>query len=385
MRIVIAGGGIGGLTAAIVLRRGGHDVEIVERSAAFGEVGAGINISPNAVRVLHELGLAERLDEVAIAPESLHIRRWDDDRVLLDNTLAAAAEARYGFRSYTVYRPDLIDVLAGAADGIPVRFGRKVVDADADGTCRLDDGTELNADLLVGADGVHSAVRTSVFGPETTRFSGYVAYRALVPADAVAHLPNVVTIRVGPDRHLVTYFVGEGRRFLNIVGIVPESSWEVESWTEPGELADLQAEFAAWAPEVRDILDRVAPPVFRWALHDREELPQWTTEHVALLGDACHPMLPFMGQGACQAIEDSLVLANHLDREPDLATALSTYEAVRKPRATRIQEGSWGNRVTYHLPDGPDQESRDALYATVTSDVGLSVLDWVYGHDATED
>jgi len=385
MRIVVAGGGIGGLTAALCLHRAGHEVEIVERSREFGEVGAGVQVSPNAARVLDHLGLGERLDQVGIAPENIHIRRWEDDRLLLDNPMADAAEERYGFRSYNLYRPDLIGLLAEATSDIPVRFGSKVVSAAADGSCVLDDGTTLHPDLLVGADGVHSAVRESVFGPETTRFSGYVAYRALVPAESVTDLPSVVTIRVGPDRHIVTYFVGEGRRFLNIVGIVPETTWEVESWTEPGELADLQAQFADWAPSVAEILGKVTKPVFRWALHDREELAAWTTPRVALLGDASHPMLPFMGQGACQAIEDGLVLANHLDQSPDLATALASDEAVRKPRTTRIQDSSWGNRVTYHLPDGPDQEARDELYSGVTPEQGLSILDWVYGHDARSD
>jgi len=279
-------------------------------------------------------------------------------------------------------------MLAEAARSIPARFGARVVAAESGASgapVELAAGTRLGADLVIGADGVHSAVRTSVFGPETTRFSGYVAYRALVPASAVPDFPSVVTIRVGPDRHIVTYFVGEGRRFLNIVGIVPEATWEVESWTEPGELTDLQAEFAAWSPAVAEILSKVDRPVFRWALHDREELPSWTTGNVALLGDACHPMLSFMGQGACQAIEDLIVLARSVTRSSDLASGLAQYESIRKPRATRIQNSSWGNRVTYHLPDGPGQIGRDELYASVSADEGLSILDWVYGHNPLED
>lgn len=385
MKITVAGGGIGGLTAAICLHQRGHDVEIIEQARAFGEVGAGVQVSPNAARVLGSLGLGDDLDRVGIAPERIRFRRWEDDRLLLDNPMGDAAVERYGFRSYNVYRPDLIAILADAASDIPVRFGARVVGASADGACELDDGERIEADLLIGADGVHSAVRHQIFGPETTRFSGYVAYRALVPAAAVPEQPPVVTIRMGPDRHLVTYFVGEGKRFLNIVGIVPEAEWDVESWNEPGDLADLQAEFADWNPAVADILAKVDRPVFRWALHDREPLEAWTNDRVALLGDSCHPMLPFMGQGACQAIEDAVVLANHLDRTDDRAAALGAYEAVRKPRASRIQDGSWTNRVTYHLPDGPEQEARDEIYAAASPEQGLGVFDWLYGHDALED
>jgi salicylate hydroxylase len=388
VKIVVAGAGIGGLTAALFLRRAGHEVEIIERSSEFGEVGAGVQVSPNAARVLADLGLGDRLDQVGVAPDEIVFRRWEDDRVLLTNPMGRAAKERYGFSSYNLYRPDLIGLLADAADGISVRFDSRVVGARSNESgpwVHLDDGSALGADLLVGADGVHSTVRISVFGPEITRFSGYVAYRALVPAEEVPDLESVVTIRMGPGRHLVTYFVGEGRQFLNIVGIVPETTWDVESWTEPGDLSELQAEFADFAPAVGDLLEKVVEPVFRWALHDREPLPKWITGNVVLLGDACHPMLPFMGQGACQAIEDAAVLTNCVTREPDLVWALARYESTRKPRTSDIQARSWANRKTYHLADGPDQEARDSLYAAASADSALLLLDSVYGHNALED
>jgi 2-polyprenyl-6-methoxyphenol hydroxylase-like FAD-dependent oxidoreductase len=271
---------------------------LIERASEFGEVGAGVQVSPNAARVLDHLGLA---------PDNIHIRRWEDDALLLDNPMGSAARERYGFPSYNLYRPDLIGMLAEAAQSIRARFGARVVAAEsgANGaSVELADGTRLEADLVIGAD---------------------------------------------------------------------------------GELADLQAEFAAWSPAVAEILSKVDRPVFRWALHDREELPSWTTGNVALLGDACHPMLPFMGQGACQAIEDSIVLARSVTRSSDLATGLAQYESIRKPRATRIQNSSWGNRVTYHLPDGPEQVGRDERYASVSADEGLSILDWVYGHNPLDD
>ena len=197
-----------------------------------------------------------------------------------------------------------------------MRFGVPVLGvrtSESGATLELADGSVAGADVVVGADGIHSAVRTNRFGPEPTRFSGWVAYRALVAREAVAHLRLEVTIRVGPGRHLVSYFVGQDQRYYNFVCVVPEATWDVESWTEPGSPEDLRAQFEGWAPDVAAVLDHVVEPVYKWALRDREPLKAWSDGRVTLLGDACHPILPFMAQGACQAIEDAAVLARCLD------------------------------------------------------------------------
>jgi salicylate hydroxylase len=270
-------------------------------------------------------------------------------------------------------------VLATGIDGVRVRFGAEVVGVRDDGL-ELAGGETVAADVVVGADGIHSAVRTALFGPLPARFSGLAAYRALIPGDAVADLAVEVTNRMGPGRHLVSYFVGRGRRYYNLVCVVPEPTWDVESWTEPGSLDDLRDRFAGWSSGVDRLLDLVVEPVYRWALHDRQPLDAWSRGAATLLGDACHPMLPFMAQGACQAIEDAVVLTRCLDDAgDDVAAALRRYEAVRLPRSARLQRLSWRNATTYHLPDGDDQRARDARLAA-TADPAAS--DWLHGYDA---
>ena len=221
----------------------------------------------------------------------------------------------------------------------------------------------------------------------STRFSGYVAYRALVPRDRVEDLPIEVTNRLGPDRHVVTYFVGEHQRFLNLVAFVPESHWTLESWTEPGDLSELIRSYADWAPALTRVLSAVEPPVFRWAMHDREPLPQWSAGRVTLLGDSCHAMLPFMAQGGCQALEDAVVLTRCLrgvdpESPRGVAAALTRYELTRRDRTTLIQGRSWKNATVFHLPDGPDQERRDADLSRRSPTEALELNDWLYGYDA---
>ncbi len=391
MRIAIAGGGIGGLAAAVALGRRGHEVELCERAARFGELGAGIQISANARRVLHGLGLAEAFAAIAVEPDRVVGRRWEDDRVLRTTPLGTFHAERYGATYANVARADLVDVLVGGVEAlgcVRTRFGASVESATtrpAGGSpgLVLVDGTEIDADVVIGADGIHSRVRTALWGPGQSRFSGSVAYRALIPGDLVSGLPTEVTNRMGPDRHVVSYFIGPGRRHLNLVCIAPEAHWDVESWTEPASVEVLREAFVGWSPGVRELLDRVAEPIFRWALHDREPLPAWGRDGVTLLGDACHPMLPFMAQGACQAIEDAAVLAHCLEGvSPDdeaVDAALARYEAARRPRTAEIQTLSWRNRTTFHLPDGEEQVRRDAV---LSQPHDPTTMDWLYGYDA---
>ncbi len=393
MRVVIVGAGIGGLTAAALLHRRGHDVQLIEKASGFGEVGAGLQLSPNGALVLAELGLAERLAEIGTTPTRIAVRRWADDSLLLSGTLGHAAVERFGHPYYNVYRPDLIDILAEAASEVPVRFRTAVDDVrhapDGSVLVQLGDGEELSADVVIGADGIHSVVRRSLFGPQKTRFSGWIAYRALVPRSAVPDQPVEATNRVGPGSHVVSYFVGREQRYLNLVCIVPETEWDVESWNEPGDLAVLRAHFAEWSPELNAILDHVTEPIFRWALHDREPLEQWTVGSISLLGDACHPMVPFMAQGACQAIEDAAVLARCLDSadtgdRSSITRALSSYEATRKPRTSELQHRSFDNATTFHFADGPEQQQRDEFFHALTAGGvnGIDAFAWIYGYDA---
>ncbi len=385
--IVVVGAGIGGLTLAALAARAGHQVTVVERANELGEVGAGIQISPNAGAVLDELGVRDGLLEVGTTPAAAVSRRWDDDRELLRRPFGGVVQARYGRPYLNVYRPDLIELLTGALPhGVELRLGTQVVAVDpTTATVSTGDGETLAADVVVGADGIHSAVRDAIVGPFPSRFSGYVAYRALVPRELVADQPVEVTNRMGPDAHVVTYFVGREQRFFNVVCVAPEPAWDVESWTEPASLADLRDAFAAWSPGLQAILEVVTEPIFRWALHDRQPLPQWSSGRATLLGDACHPMLPFMAQGACQAIEDAMVLVRCLALDDETPAALRRYEALRRPRTAEIQRRSWRNATVFHLPDGPEQQVRDERLAAASrlDPAQDDALDWLYTYDAT--
>ncbi|ROS45160.1 salicylate hydroxylase [Amycolatopsis thermoflava] len=375
VRIIVAGGGIGGLTTALALVRAGLDVRVVERAAGFGEIGAGVQLGPNATRVLDSLGLGEALRDTAVEPVATRFLRWADDSVLTEWPLAGQVRARFGAPYYTLYRPDLIAALAAAIPAGTVSFGRQVAAVEDGRTVRFADGATETADVVVGADGIHSAVRTSTLPETAPRFSGMCAYRALLPNDT----EPVVRIWLGPGRHLVAYPVGRGARLLNVVCVAPADDWPDESWTAPGDVTRLREHFDGWSPEVRKILDRVTEPVYRWGLHDREPLPRWSTPTTTLVGDACHPMLPFLAQGGAQAIEDAAVLAASLATAGP-AEALQRYEARRLDRTARIQRQSWGNNVSYHLPDGPEQARRDEALAGGAI-MSLDALSWLFGHD----
>lgn len=344
---------------------------------------------------MNSIGLKAELDRIGTTPDRIVLRRWADDEELLVRPLGSGPIERFGHAYYNVYRPDLIEMLGAALAEVTVHLGVEVTGARNDERATallLADGSTIEADVVVGADGIHSPIRNALFGSSPSRFSGSVAYRALVPRDRVPGLPLEVTNRMGPNSHLVSYFVGEDQRYLNLVCVVPEPEWDVEGWNEPGSVEDLRAHFAAWSPAVWRLLDNVVEPVHRWALHDRPALDRWSVGRVTLLGDSCHAMLPFMAQGACQAIEDAAVLTRSLSaaeetatsgREgPDVPAALRRYEHTRQPRAAEIQKRSWNNATLYHLPDGPDQQSRDQFYGGLTPEDGADAFDWLYGYDA---
>jgi salicylate hydroxylase len=376
MRVIIVGGGIGGLTAAIALRQTGWSVQVIERAEQFGEVGAGVQLGPNATRVLKRLGLGEKLDEIAVAPEAVRFLRWADDAVLTECQLLG----RFGAPYYTLYRPDLIEILAAAQPSEDMMLGTEVTDVSATpggAAVSTADGTRLEAELVLGCDGIHSTVRSRAIGDVPARFSGMCAYRAVVPSDGVEQM---VRNWLGPRRHLVAYPVGRGGRYLNLVCVDTASDWRSESWTAPGDPDELRSAFKGWTPEVTSLLDRVAGPIYRWGLYDREPLPTWLASAIALLGDACHPMLPFMAQGAAQAIEDAGVLAQCLAGGADLGDALRRYEQLRLPRASRIQRLSYDNNVVYHLADGPEQRARD--HAMIRGEAfGADALSWLFEDD----
>jgi salicylate hydroxylase len=385
MRVIVVGAGIGGLCAAIALRRTGTDVEVYEQADALREVGAGVQLSPNATRILARWGLAEALGRIGVKPRAIEHRRWDDGRLLMSQPLGEACERAFGAPYYHLYRPDLLSVLVAGLHRDIVRLGHRCVKLaeDAGGvTVRFENGAEARGDLVIGADGIHSTVRALLLGPESPHFSGSVAYRGLVPAERLrdAQVSKTSTAWLGPGRHFVRYFVGAGR-FVNWVGIVPAGDWRVESWSAVGEVKAALAEFADWYPEVRTII-AASDATHRWALYDRDPLQTWTIGRVALLGDAAHAMLPFLAQGACQAVEDAAVLSACIGGAASVAEALGRYQALRQPRVWEVQRVSRRNATTYHLPDGPEQQQRDAGYAAGATRAPYAERGWLFAFDA---
>ena len=381
--IAVIGGGIGGLTAALSLLRAGFDVHVYEQARVLREVGAGVQISPNASRVLHRLGLADELARLGVRPLAFHQRRWDDGRTLLRTPLGDEVEAHFGYPHYQSHRADVLAMLTAAVPADRLHLGHRLTGFTDRGDrveARFENGAHIVADALIGCDGIHSTVRRQLFGEEQPQFTGVVAYRGLVPSERVSHLDLEVTAQIwmGPGKHMVMYYVA-GKRLVNFVANIEQDSWTKESWTEPGEVADLRAAFAGWDPKLRAILDTV-DETFIWGLFDRAPLPRWSVNRVTLLGDACHPMLPYMAQGAAQAMEDAATLAACL-RKFDVAEALRHYEQLRLQRTACVQAAARTNKLRFHLPDGPAQVERDARMAGGATDWSFKAIEWIYGHD----
>ncbi|MCW2900407.1 MAG: Monooxygenase [Streptosporangiaceae bacterium] len=383
-RVAVVGGGIGGLATAGFLQRAGLDVTVYEQAAELAAVGAGVIVSPNAARLVRRLGRLERFQEEAVALEvGWELRRWENGQVLFAQRLGAECERLYGEQCYGAHRADLLDVLRGAISDSTIRLGTRCIAVrrrPGDVELTFADRSTATADVVVGADGVHSTVCEAVTAAGPPRFSGLCAYRCLVPADRAPSfaMRPVHTLWLGPNHHLVHYPISAGR-YVNIVAIAPAHDWRVESWSAEGSMDDLRAEFAGWDTQLTDLLGTAERPG-RWALLDRDPLPRWTNGPIALLGDAAHPMLPFFAQGAAQAIEDAVVLAGCLAANTsDPAAALNRYEQIRRPRATRLQLLSRGRHRTNNLPDGPEQQARDASFAREDP---LTQNGWIFGHDA---
>jgi salicylate hydroxylase len=385
--VAVIGGGIGGLAAGLSLLQAGFDVEVYERASAVSEVGAGIQVSPNASRVLHRLGLADELARMGVRPLHFHQRRWEDGRTLVRAPLGDAVVERFGFPHYQTHRADLVAALVDAFPAERLHVGHRLVDLADDGDrveATFANGATAQADVLVGADGIHSTVRGKMLGPLDPEFTGCVAYRGLVPAERLEHLDLEVTAQLwmGPGGHFIHYYV-QRRQLVNFVAVIERDSWTRESWTDRGDVADARAAFEGWHPQLHAILDEV-DETFVWALFDRPPLEHWSSGRVTLLGDACHPMLPFMAQGAAQALEDGAALTACMITVPDVRDALRLYESARLPRASRLQELSRINKTRFHLRDGPEQRERDEQMAGGSTDWSLKAVEWLYAHDAAE-
>ncbi|TYK51052.1 FAD-dependent monooxygenase [Actinomadura decatromicini] len=382
-KIAILGGGIGGLAAAAFLGRAGLRSTVYEQAPALKEVGAGLVVAPNAARLLRRLGVLEPLLRGAVQLDvGWEFRRWQDGTVLSAEDLATDCERLYGEHTYTVHRAELLDAIRSAVPAESVRLGKRCTAIDLRGerpSLGFADGEVVEADIVIGADGVHSVVRDAIAGPRPAAFSGLCAFRALVPGDRAPSFARrrAQTLWIGPNHHLVHYPVSAGR-FVNLVAFAPAGEDLAESWTARATIEEFLLEFDGWDPRLVDLI-RAAGTPGRWALLDRAPLPRWSRGPVTLLGDAAHPMFPFFAQGAAQAIEDAAVLSRCLaEGLADPARALRRYEALRLPRTTRLQAVSHARSDVNHLPDGPEQRARDASF---TEDDPLVANGWIYEYD----
>lgn len=387
LRVAIVGGGLGGLAAALFLRAAGVEASVYEQAAELREVGAGIVVSPNMVRPLARLGLAAALPSFAVRlEEAWEFRRWQDGRVLFSQKMGDECERLYGAPCYVAHRCDLLSLFQSALPASQLHLDHRCVSVRDEGESvhlvfaqRDSSEVRVEADLVIGADGIHSVIRDAIAPKVDARFSGLCAFRCLVPSErapAMA-LRSVQSLWLGPKRHFVHYPISGGR-FVNVVAIVPAGEWRTESWTAKGEVSDMKREFAGWDARVHQLIDS-ATDTKRWALYDRSPLERWTSGRISLLGDSAHAMLPFFGQGAAQAVEDAAVLAECLrDVGPEsVPKALQRYEGIRRPRATEVQLMSRGREIRNHLPDGPEQEQRDRDFAQGDP---LRQSAWLYGH-----
>jgi salicylate hydroxylase/6-hydroxynicotinate 3-monooxygenase len=350
--IAIVGAGIGGLALAGLLSRRGFRVHVYEQAKGFQRIGAGIQMSPNAMRVLAALGLEPHLKRMGFSPRTWTARAWDTGEQLgvLD---FADAEARYGAPYLLLHRGDLHSALSSVVPPQLIRFDSELVGLEPGGTgvtLRFADGTTASANAVVGADGVHSKVRELLLGAEKPRFTGRVAHRTVFPTAQMGGFAlDTCTKWWGPDRHIVMYPVTATRDETYFVTSVPDPDWDVESWSTEGDMAEVRRALAGFHPDVQQVLD-ACRGVHKWALFERDPLPFWSQGPVALLGDACHPMMPYMAQGGASALEDAAMLARCLEAASEPETAFRSYAAMRLPRTTRLQltsrENTWGTQGT---------------------------------------
>jgi salicylate hydroxylase len=382
LHVAVVGSGIGGLAAAIALQRKGFAVDVYDQAGELSAIGAGVALGGNGMRVVDALGLGAAVRDVASNLQRIEFHHWYSGDIFYEHPMGDWYDQRFGGPFLGVHRADLHQVLLDGYDGEP-RLGRRctAVHESPDGVeLTFADGTTTRADLVIGADGLRSAVRQHVTGPDEPVFSAMSCFRGLVPVDKVPGGDKFgLTFFLGPNRHLVAYPV-KGGELINFVAYVPDPEWTLESWSSRAEPAEAIAAFAGWNDTVTTMLGNVEE-TGRWALYDREPLRQWSTGRVTLLGDAAHPMLPHAGQGSNQALEDAGALSTYLAADGlDVTEALRRYEHLRKARTRKIQMGSRANAACYQLPDGPATEERNARLLSLPDTVA-----WIHGYDVFAD
>lgn len=390
-KVAIIGGGIGGLTCALALLKRGIDVEVYEQSNVLKEAGAGVQIGSNGTRVLFALGLRDALASVQVNPTRREIRHWKTGETWNWFELGATSVERYGTPHVMLHRGDLLAILVDAVrreKPDAITLGKKcaaVTQTAAQAEVRFEDGGIARASCVIGADGIHSRVRALLFGPGHAEFTGCVAWRGLVPMEILPpHIARMVgTNWLGPYGHVLHYPVRRGE-LMNFISIVEREDWQVESWTIEGTRGELANDFRGWHADVHTLIENLDTP-YKWALFVRGPMERWSQGRVTLLGDACHPTLPFLGQGAVMAIEDSYVVAACLAKYfRDPAQALSRYEDIRRERTAAVVRKAHENRRQAFSPALADEGAIAEQVARDWQRVRVSErLEWLYAYDAT--
>ncbi len=386
--ILIAGAGIGGLTAALALLLRGFRVSILEQARELAELGAGVQISANGAHALFSLGLEPALQAVWCEPAGKEIRLWSTGETWKLFDLGAESRQRYGAPYFMIHRADLHRILldavkAAAPEAITLNARVTSFEQNSDGvTVICEDGARISADALIGADGVHSRIRNALFGEMPARFTGLLAWRGLIPMERLPERlrRQVGTNWVGPGGHVVHYPL-RGGLLMNFVGTAERDDWRVESWTERGTTEEALNDFRGWNEDVQTLIRNIETP-FKWALLGREPLEQWTVGRVTLLGDAAHPTLPMMAQGANMAIEDGVVLGRCLETHHDVPSALKAYEDARRERTARLVRAANDNASRFHNPALGDAEGAARYVDTEWQEAKVKQrYDWVFEYD----
>lgn len=383
MNVIIVGAGIGGLVSALCLDAKGHKVKIYEQAEILSELGAGIQLSPNATKVLNYLGLFKDLEPYIFEPNSFQFLNFSTGKVISERKLGEAIKKDFNSPNYDIHRADLQRVLLNKikVKNIDIHSNMKVTNVGNNKNSAFVEvnGKEIQADLVIGADGIHSKVSDSLFGKKEIIYTGNVAWRMLIPVEILPEnliLPDT-TVWLGPNKHFVTYHVNGGKN-LNCVCLVEQDGWFNESWSEKGEIEELKKAYKGWNRTIETLLQHADPnTLYKWALHDRLPMKQWSKGRIIVLGDAAHPMLPFLAQGAAMAIEDGAVLANCIDNFDEVEEALKYFEKIRKPRTSYVQSAARRNAKVLHLSG-----LAAILRNLVMGYIGNKIFKKLYSYDA---
>jgi salicylate hydroxylase len=388
MRVAIAGGGVGGLTAAAALARKGIECTVYEQAPELSAAGASLQLGPNALRLMDEIGLLPALREIGVRPDAVDFVRWTDGSLLLHTPLGAAMEEHFGAPQLDFYRPDLHRRLLDALAPGTVMMGvavKALEQTDAAVTLTLADGKRVQADVAVAADGIRSPIRQQLAGADEPEFSGTVVYRGVIAREHALdlHPDHINRYWLGPYRHGVSYWISAGQ-LLAVNCAAQHAEWAHESWTLEAPADEALEYFADWDEGLRERMRRCGT-MLRGAVFVRRPLEHWSYGRVTLLGDAAHAMEPFQAQGAAQAVEDAYVLAECLADQPDDAFgALRRYEVIRMNRAVGLQTSSHAAAESFYLPEGEEQRERDAAYATLLDTLPFGTRQPIWEHDVRD-